>query len=160
MKKWILGLAMLFMTGLCWSQSLQPMVIASGSGSGMGNTQYLDYTIGQVAYLTASSASNHLTQGFQQPAEISTPVVDLRPDWTINVFPNPASETIFLSADQIPAFSKARYDLIDLQGRILLHGLIQGQLQEIDVNHLPASMYFLRISDETGISTTIKLHIQ
>ena len=160
MKKWILGLAMLFTAGFCWSQSLQPMVIASGSGTGIANAQQLDWTIGQVAYLTASSATNHLTQGFQQPAELSTPVIDLRPDWTINVFPNPASEIIYLSAEQIPAFSKARYDLIDLQGRILLHGLIQDPLQEIDVNHLPASMYFLRISDETGISTTIKLHIQ
>ncbi|MCI5080520.1 MAG: T9SS type A sorting domain-containing protein [Saprospiraceae bacterium] len=62
----------------------------------------------------------------------------------INVFPNPVSEVLHLSA-----FAKWNNgQILDINGQVIIHFYKQGEQQEINVNDLPKGIYFLRLRME------------
>ena len=160
MKACTLTGAMMLWAILAWGQSLQPMVLSSGGGGNTSGTFLADYTIGQIAIATANGTDQILTQGFQQPADILDQVVELPAGWLVSVFPNPADSRLFITAPQMPFGAELRYEFIDLAGRILQRGKFTGPDLSLDVSDLPASLYFLRLREESGASATLKIQIQ
>lgn len=160
MKSCILTGAVLLFSCMVWGQSLQPTVIASGGGGNETGPVLMDWTIGQVAVISASGSAGVLTQGFQQPADFLDPVIELSTGWTVSVFPNPASEVLYLTGEEFPIHSKLRYDLIDLNGRILLSGIFNGTMESLDISAFPTSVYLLRLMDDKGVSASFKILIR
>jgi endoglucanase len=70
---------------------------------------------------------------------------------SLKIFPNPASDRIFLKSD---LSSELEYELINLTGQILLSGKIVnlgGKPDEINVSGIPHGIYLIRIISESGI---------
>src|SRR5450759_4054107 len=63
-------LCLLLLSGLGTTMHAQSTISATG-GNASGTGGNLSYTIGQVAYMTISGITGTVTQGVQQPYEIS-----------------------------------------------------------------------------------------
>jgi len=87
----------------------------------------------------------------------STSTNSINSDWGLEVFPNPASDIIFIKMD-ISNPENYELQLINLMGQeiIKLPALLISN--RIDVSQIPAGNYFLRISDgkETGVVKLVK----
>ena len=66
------------------------------------------------------------------------------------VYPNPTNGILFvesLHATSLPA--KTEYRITNLMGQTLLQGHITAEKQQINIDHLPAGMYFITYAGET-----------
>jgi hypothetical protein len=67
----------------------------------------------------------------------------------LKVFPNPVTQTLFLSTEQQPWWgNQYLHQIINLDGKIIHSGALK---KEIDVGTLPAGVYLLRIMDGIDI---------
>ncbi len=64
---------------------------------------------------------------------------------TLNIWPNPAQEKLFISPQQVLGHS---YSIYSTDGRILLHGTAN---KSIDISALPAGCYLLTIKGDNGL---------
>ena len=64
-------------------------------------------------------------------------------DFTASVYPNPVSGTLY-----VPIESDVRYEIYTLTGLVVLRGWLYGPLGQVDVAHLPAGTYLLRLAGE------------
>jgi len=76
-------------------------------------------------------------------------VSDLASNWNLSIFPNPATDFIFVEMNQ-----DARLEVMDVQGKdvLLKQDLNAGIRNQVNLEFLPAGFYLLRISNEEGIS--------
>ena len=81
----------------------------------------------------------------------STSTSSINPDWGLEVFPNPASDILFIKMD-ISNPENYELQLINLLGQevIKLTSLLDSN--KIDISQIPAGNYFLRISDGKEMS--------
>ncbi|MFN8323636.1 MAG: T9SS type A sorting domain-containing protein [Chitinophagales bacterium] len=85
---------------LMYAQSLTPTVIASTGGFSSNANGSLSYTVGEMTMVQTFSANgNILTQGFQQPNDISVGLIDLTKDeyGSFVLYPNPAVDNLWFS---------------------------------------------------------------
>ena len=62
----------------------------------------------------------------------------------INVYPNPTHDLLYVESESgTPAF----YNLLNLQGQVVLRGIDAGDASAVDLSHLPAGVYFLKPAD-------------
>jgi hypothetical protein len=67
-------------------------------------------------------------------------------DLRFHIFPNPATHLLHVSTDFPPA-GKTTYEIISLNGTILLHGQLEASfISEVDISSLYPGVYMLRIS--------------
>ena len=104
----------------------QVIIPAAGfTASGTGGS--VSYSVGQVAYTCNTGTSGIVTQGVQQPYDISvvsgieTEAVDL----TFSAYPNPTTENLTLTINNLESFnggtgcSDLLYQLFDINGFLL-----------------------------------------
>jgi len=119
----------------------------SGGGNATGSGGSVSYSIGQVLYSSHTGSGGAEAQGVQQPFEIF--VLSTRDEisrLSLSVFPNPAVEALNLNAGDA-ATENLRYQLWDLQGKILQEAALQGPDTRIDMRGLPAAPYTLKVLD-------------
>lgn len=63
------------------------------------------------------------------------------------VYPNPASSTISIDNSKMKADD---FSLFDLCGNCIMKKELQIDINWVDINHLPAGIYVVRITDKTG----------
>ena len=99
MKKSIVLFTALCLLAVMTAQAQSAIVPAGGTASGNGGT--VTYTAGQIAVQTNSDGTTSISEGVQQPFEISVVGVDERPDITLtaNLYPNPTLSTCNLQCD-------------------------------------------------------------
>ena len=134
----------------------QNSIITAGSNiTGQGGS--VSYSIGQPCYTPIQNSDFVISQGVQQPFEIS--VITEIEEFTglqlqINTFPNPSSDklTIFFLDPVSETFT---YNLLDINGRLIETKLINNQSTEVLLSNLSASTYFIKISakNDTLIKT-------
>ena len=159
---------LLLSAGFTTAQQLSPSVVSSSGGFYSNGSGMLSFTTGEMSAVeTFTSLANILTQGFQQPSDIGTYVID-HPGITFSfgVYPNPSDGNINLVTE-----SRDQVDLIvrvaNLLGRTLMQEDIhhQGELEvhPLDLVHAPAGIYLLTLAIKTNdfIETeqTIKIEI-
>lgn len=158
MKKTLINL--IITTGL----SFLPVIVFSqeslnscgGDISGSGGS--VSYTCGQVFYFATSGADVYLTEGVQQPFEIS--VINLLKDETasdilLSVFPNPVAEYLSIKPENIELPITAF--LMDANGRLIKEMIINDPGSVIDMSELDAATYFLRIVKSEKEIKTFKI---
>ena len=142
MKKILL----LFFVQMCilntYCQIIYPEVLSYAGGT-LSNSQYLvDWTLGEPVIETVTSTTNILTQGFHQPHYFLTSLQEF-PEYSIEVYPNPASSVIMINTDiQQPL----RASLYDLNGK-LLNEIRFTESTELSISNLSRSVYLLKITD-------------
>jgi opacity protein-like surface antigen len=125
----------------------QEAIPATGSDA-TGSGGIVSYTVGQVVYTTNTGTNASVTQGVQQPYEISVTVgleatgINLE----CMVYPNPATDVIKLIVEDY--YSKnLSYQLYNIQGKLLASKKITGISSTVIMESLPTSTYFLKVMD-------------
>ncbi len=70
----------------------------------------------------------------------------------VSVFPNPAETTLTVTFGQLPTAS-TELILSNITGQTVVRRAVNGVNQVLNVAHLPAGLYILRIQNETGSHT-------
>ena len=154
MKKTIILSCCLLGWGVADLQAQNNTVAAGGEAFGNGGT--VSYSIGQVACITVSGSTGIITQGVQQPYEIFVVTgLEEAKDITLQCFayPNPAAGYVKLKVENIKTENLA-YQLYDINGKLLENNKVEGNETSLDISHLAASIYFLKI---TGDNKEIKI---
>ena len=84
----------------------------------------------------------------------STSITDFQIANTITIYPNPAKEKIFIKGNI--SSQKIHYQYFDIYGKLISEGETQPE-KAIELNSLPAGIYFLRIKTEKQGQKTFKI---
>lgn len=145
--------------GLTGLQAQENVNASGGNASGSGGS--ISYSVGQITYQTHSGANYSVSEGVQQPYEISV-AIGINEVKEINlsvwVYPNPATSNVTLEIKDA-GFSALSFQFYDLQGRLLKSEKITDKLTNIDMDYLVQSTYFVKIlqgNNEVKTFTIIK----
>jgi hypothetical protein len=98
MIKLYLSVFILFCTISSFSQSLAPTVISTTGGFASSPNGSLSYTVGEMSMIqTFRGGNNILTQGFQQPNDNVTGLLEVTHDefGSFVIYPNPAVDNVW-----------------------------------------------------------------
>jgi len=134
-------------------------VIPASGGNASGNGGAVSYTVGQVVYTTNTGTSGSVSQGVQQPYEISV-VTGSDQFKNINLictaFPNPTTDFLTLKIDgEIQAHFKA--SLFDLNGKILLTKIVESTETIFPMGNLISATYFLKVASNNQEIKSFKI---
>ena len=153
MKKIILVFFALVMNYVSFSQYIYPQVIATAGNSFSNSQNIVDWTLGETITETLSTSNNILTQGFQQPSYFLSSTPDIV-TFEIEVFPNPASDILFIHTTTDKTL---HYSLTDLNGKQLKQQTFTTTTS-LDLNDLARTVYLLHIIDnESRIIKTYRI---
>lgn len=133
----------LISTTILKSQSTNPATGGTATGSGGS----VSYTVGQLVYTILTGTQYSVSQGVQQPYEISTvTAVENTEGITLEclVYPNPTGGSIKLTIKPFD-YKNMRYRLYGLNGTLLQDSKIESEETEISIDNLSPSTYFLKV---------------
>lgn len=159
MKKVILFFSFGFSAFLLQAQSSAPDVLASGGGFAVGSGFTNSFTVGQGSLPeTFTSGSFMLTQGFQQPADVSTALAPINLSSTINAYPNPTNG-IFFFAYTLTENSNVTIEAFDVLGQKVFSEInsisIGEQTSMVNLAALSSGIYFVRCTIKNTSGTTV-----
>lgn len=155
--KLLLFIILLYLAGQTSLQA-QETVSASG-GNATGNSGSISYTVGQVFYSSVSSTTGKLTEGAQQPYEItrvttSHKIMELSD--AVSVYPNPATEHVLIEIENL-VDENIQYQLINARGQLLSVKKIIGSHTVVSMGNYVPSVYFIKILQNQEEVTTFKI---
>ena len=128
-----------------YSQDLPQQVVGSAGDQHTNASASVLWTVGELATATLSSSSVTLSQGFQQGnLTVNTLVDQDMLDFNLKAYPNPVIDILILETDE----KQQRYQVINMQGEVVLNGNITAVLQEIDFTNLPHGVYLLSVDQK------------
>jgi hypothetical protein len=148
-------LTLLFGMGLTTVFAQESANASGGDASGSGGK--VAYSIGQTVYTYASGTNGNTSQGVQQPYEIYSVGVD---EELSNIFlmayPNPTSDYLTLELLDY-SNEKIEYQLIDIEGRVILSKPINNSQTQVDLNSYSTGIYFIKVIKESQEIRTFKI---
>ena len=133
---------------------------AAGGGEATGSGGNAAYTVGQIFFSTLENEQGSVTQGVQQPFEIS--VVSSDPGGEAitlfcTAFPNPTTDRLTLRIDGLPSHVQCQAMLFDMQGRMLSQFSIYDSETIISMNHFAPAVYLLRVTSQGTVLKTFRV---
>lgn len=133
--------------------------ISSSGGDASGDGGTVSYSIGQFVYIRHTGINGSVSQGVQQPLEISV-ITAIEGAELISLefkaYPNPVSEVLNLKTKN-SEIGNLRYQLYDINGTLLLSNKVLLNETSISMqNFLPAS-YFLKLFQGNKEIKTFKI---
>ena len=130
---------------------------AGGDATGTGGS--IAYSVGQIVYTSISSSSGSLSQGVQQPYEITTTtgieeVQDIQ--LQCSVYPNPTTDYIILKVEN-ENYKNLSFQLIDISGQLLENKKITDVVTSITMSEYSSSTYFLKVTENNKEVKTFKI---
>ncbi len=122
-------------------------VIPTSGGTATGSGGSASYTVGQVVYKTNNGVNGSLSQGVQQPYEISVVIgIEEAKDITLfcSVYPNPTTNFLTLKVENY-SFDKLRYHLYDIQGKLLESKIVTADQTSIAMDNYTPATYLLKV---------------
>lgn len=150
-------LAGLSLTGL---KAQEAIPATGGEVSGSGGS--VSYSVGQMAYTTASASNGSVSNGAQQPFEISvvTSITQAEGiDLMISTYPNPATDFVKLRIDANASLDlqSISYHLYDVNGTLIESKKIDANETKIAMGNLTPATYFLRVTTDNKELKTFKI---
>jgi hypothetical protein len=132
------------------AQTIHKTLVATG-GNAFGLGGSAAFTIGQLVFSTNTNYTGSVSEGIQQPFEISIidEVIEL-PEIELDIltYPNPVSGVLTLKVRDFPQKTKfLGYQLLDNNGKLLDHKRITDFETAINVQGYSSSIYFLKVID-------------
>jgi len=135
--------------GYCVTIQAQNTIPATG-GNATGTGGSVSYSIGQLVFNVITGTNGSVTQGVQQPYEISiVTAIENTEGITLEykVYPNPTRGLITLTIKPYDN-ENLRYRLYDLNGILLQDKKIESEETEISMQNLSSAIYFLKVIKE------------
>jgi hypothetical protein len=131
--------------GLQAQQIHETMSATGGNASGSGGS--VSYSLGQLFYSTQTTPVGSVSQGVQQPYEISVLSGIEEPkgiNLVVSAYPNPTVNYITLKLDNIE-LSSLSFQLYDMSGKLLESKKVDGNQTKIFMSKLLPATYFLKV---------------
>lgn len=128
---------------------------SGGDASGSGGT--VAYSVGQVVYTANTGTGGSVSQGIQQPYEISViSIKETKADILLNIFPNPATGILTL---QTGAFEQGKltYLLFDVEGKLIDSKGIKTDHTQINMSSLQPATYVIEVKQENKTVQSFKI---
>ena len=140
--------ALLFLgLGLTGLQAQTSVNATGGNASGIGGSA--SYSVGQLAYTTNTGTNGSVSEGVQQPFEISVVTgIEEAKDIFLNVsaYPNPTTDYLELKVENLQ-LSELSYKLYDISGKVYQNKEIGNSITKIEMQNLPQGIYFIKVID-------------
>ncbi len=156
-KKAKFSAVLLFSLGLTGLLAQEALLTTGGDASGSGGS--VSYSIGQIFCTSGTGTNGTVSQGVQQPFEISAiSGFEQAKDITLHykVYPNPTTDHVRLKVDKY-TIDKISYQLYDINGKILENKKIESNETTISMVDLLPATYFLRVTDDFKKVKTFKI---
>ena len=150
MKRSILSFVFLIGVGFLFAQVSMVNSVLATAGDFQTNGSYsLSWTVGELAVSTLTEGSNVLTQGFQQPWDMSVSIQDgPEINWSVKAYPNPVYDylNVKFSLEKSEEFS---IEVTDITGKKVLTREPQmintDEIVDLDFTQFKPGIYFLRV---------------
>lgn len=141
MKKSLFGI--IFMA-LLMSANAQSSIVATG-GEATGNGGSISFSVGQIAVQSNGDGTTSISEGVQQPYEISVSGVDNYPNITLNatVYPNPTLGNLQLTMNNLQLKGEVR--VYDANGKYLFMKKIENETTFFDLSDYAPGTYYLNL---------------
>lgn len=152
-----LSAILLFGLGLTSLQAQTSVNSTGGIVSGSGGS--VSYSVGQVAYTSSSGTNGSVTQGAQQPYDISviTEIEEAKGiNLTISVHPNPTTDNLTLVVKDFELLNIS-FQLFDINGKLLQSEKITDKQTYIDMGNLLPAIYFVKVIQNNKEVKTFKI---
>ncbi|HNW76997.1 MAG TPA: T9SS type A sorting domain-containing protein [Bacteroidales bacterium] len=143
--------------GLSGLQAQVSVDAAGGNASGSGGSA--SYSVGQMVCSTHTGTNGSVTQGVQQPYEISviTAIKEVKDIHLLaSAYPNPVNSLLTLCVNESD-ISNLSYKLHDMHGKLLQKGDITETRTLIEMGNLVPSTYFLTVTQNNQDVKTFKI---
>lgn len=148
-------LILIAVTSFSFTAIAQNATVASGNNAaGSGGSS--SYSVGQIVYTANSGANGSVSQGVQQPFEISALGVDQFPNINLAAYPIPTANTLTLSVENFNA-DKLHYQLFDIGGKLIESSKLIANQTQIDMSANASGIYFLNITEDSRKIKTFKI---
>ena len=138
--------------------SAQESVNATG-GDASGSGGSANFSIGQVAYQTHTETNGSVTEGVQQPFEISV-ITGIEEAEGINIslkaYPNPTTGYLQLKVES-EKLKHLSFQLYDMNGKLLQTKKITSTVSQIDMSSYVPATYFVRVITESKLISEFKI---
>ena len=121
------------------------LMVQSGNNF-LGGLYTIDVTTGQATPIGTPGEDEYSLCAYAPSNVIGTEKITME-DWKL--YPNPASEMIHINWKIMPD----QWQIIDINGKVLLQGSVDKKQQTIDISHLSAGTYWFKIQKGESIST-------
>lgn len=154
-RKIIFSILCLFF-GFTQIQAQQTLAIAGGNATGSGGSA--SYTLGQVVYTTKSGNSTTVTEGVQQPYEISVLATESveKIEIQLSAYPNPTNDLLQLKIENYNT-ADVIYQLYNLNGVLLDSQKLMGTETTIQMRNYPTAVYLLKVTDNNKALKTFQI---
>ncbi|WP_394758658.1 T9SS type A sorting domain-containing protein, partial [Flavobacterium sp.] len=111
-----------------------------------------------IDYIAATGTTGSVSQGLQQPFEISTLSGEefTQIKLQMMVFPNPTTSFVNLKIENYD-FQDLTYQLFDINGREISNQKITNTETKIPLENLSSAIYFLKVSENSKIIKTFRI---
>lgn len=156
-KRLKLSVVFLLVLGLMGLQAQKSVNSTGGNASGSGGSA--SYSVGQVVYTTNTGTNGSVSQGVQQPYEISvvTGIEEAKGiNLSVSAYPNPTTDYLTLSIGEFD-ISNLSYQLYDMNGKLLQNAKITGNQTSIVMSNLVPANYFVKVIQGNKEVKTFKI---
>lgn len=151
-------LMILFLTE-CPFQVCAQQAITTGGGTFTDNGGSLSVSIGLVAYTNHTGDTGTVSQGVQQPYEISALGIETDENaysLSFQAFPNPSDGLLILKGE-VPQGKKVIWQLTDSHGKTLDSRRIISDETLLDLSKRTAGLYFLKLVQGNRVVRSFKI---
>ncbi len=137
----------------------QQATLATG-GDAVGVDGSVNYSLGQTNYSTNRSNSGSVSQGVQQPFEISTVsgIEVKRIQLECSIYPNPTTNFLRLKLQDYNA-ENLSFQLYDISGQQLINKKVVGNDTEISLFGQKPGTYFLKVVQPQGANNQLEIKV-
>ena len=139
------------------SFGLQAQVsVNAAGGDAASDGGSVSFSVGQVVFGANAGTNGSVTEGVQQPYEISVlSVAEQTENISLSAYPNPSTDYLYLTtSDEI---SNLSYQLFDMNGRLLKSEKIIGNQTNINMQGLVLATYFVKVNQGNKTVKSFKI---
>lgn len=151
------SIIIVFIIFICPILKAQTAFVTTG-GNIVGSDGIVSCSIGQVFYNTNSGTEGNVSEGVQQPYEIS--IISEKPSFInsikIETYPNPTKDFITLKVEDYESLD-LDIKLLGVNGNIIFSEQLLSNSTKIDMRDLAPATYILQIINHLDIIRSFKI---
>ncbi len=159
MKQTKLKIILLFLICIVQLKIFAQEAVTASGGNASGAGGSASYSVGQVIYTTNTGTNGSVSQGIQQPFEISIisgiETVE-KIQLSCKAYPNPTTNSLKLKIDNKDD-KQYSASLFDINGKLLNQTEITNIETIIPMEQYPSQTYILRISDTKQVIKSFQI---